>query len=192
MFFTKTKNRFDFSRSLKAFTKAVLLSVFVVFASESLSAQQEFFWEKTKSISTGDARFPRTLDYKNCSYVFWEEIDTSTNQIWISSRTYRTLTDYDDNRRFAGPYKFSGEVPDIYSVAVSTSGTVIATVAEGDLGIDIYSTTNQGRSYNKKTLNASQSMLQELFSAAMENSVYLHQLFRTICSSFFMPIPVMV
>lgn len=159
MFFTKTKNRFDFSRSLKAFTKAVLLSVFVVFASESLSAQQEFFWEKTKSISTGDARFPRTLDYKNCSYVFWEEIDTSTNQIWISSRTYRTLTDYDDNRRFAGPYKFSGEVPDIYSVAVSTSGTVIATVAEGDLGIDIYSTTNQGRSYNKKTLNASQSMI---------------------------------
>lgn len=124
-----------------------------------LFARQTFYWDSAKTISARDSRFPRTVDHNGKSYVFWEEIDSSTNQIWISARTYYNISQYSDNIRFAGPFSYSGEVPDIYSAAVSSNGTVIVSVASNDKGIKIYSSKNNCASFQEHFIASDSTMI---------------------------------
>ena len=111
-------------KKLSHYVKLFAVILFLVL-SQNLFAAHSFYWDKVKTVSARDSHFPRTLTYGNRSYVFWEEVDASTNQIWISERIYTSTSEYVDKIRFAGPFNYSGEVPDIYSVAVSSAGTVI-------------------------------------------------------------------
>lgn len=135
-----------------------LIFLFVFYALPAYS-QSTFYWDSAKTISARDSRFPRTVDYNGKSFVFWEEVDSASNQIWISQRTYNTIGQYTDNIRFAGPFSYSGEVPDIYSAAVSSSGTVIVAVSSSDQGIKIYSSKNNCESFQEHFISSNQSMI---------------------------------
>ena len=150
---TKCRHK-KFSHYVKLFAVIMFLVL-----SQNLFAAHSFYWDKVKTVSARDSHFPRTLTYGNHSYVFWEEVDASTNQIWISERIYTSTSEYVDKIRFAGPFNYSGEVPDIYSVAVSSAGTVIVSIASSDEGIYIFSSKDGGVTYNNQLISTSKEML---------------------------------
>lgn len=145
---------FSFSLYIKLFSIILLLAF-----SQKAFAAHSFYWDKVKTISARDSHFPRTLSYNNRSYVFWEEVDASTNQIWISERIYTSTTEYTDKVRFAGPFSYSGEVPDIYSAAVSSNGTVVVSIASSDEGIYIFASKDGGITYHNQLISTSKEML---------------------------------
>lgn len=149
----KTKHSNFFSKKLFL----VLLCLFSL--TVNLFAVTDFYWEKQKVISTNDSYFPRTLESKNKSYAFWQEVDRDKNQIWISCRVYDNFNKYEDKRRFAGPFIYSGEIPDIYSVEISDSGTVLIAITETTSGISIYSSDDGCNTFASNKIPTSNTMI---------------------------------
>ena len=80
----------------------------------------DFYWENPQIITDTDSRFPVTISGKDgkSTFLFWQEVDVAKHQIYLSVRQYKTLKNYSENRRFAGPFSYSGdEVPDLYPVS---------------------------------------------------------------------------
>lgn len=148
-----------FTKVHQSFKIISFLILLLASSGTRLFAQHKFYWDSAKTISARDSRFPKSVDYNGKSFVFWEEVDSSTNQIWISARTYYNIAEYQDNIRFAGPFAYSGEVPDIYSAAVSSNGTVIVAVATGDQGIKIYSSKNSTQGFQVHTISSDTQMI---------------------------------
>ncbi len=114
--------------------KKIFFLILFALCNLSLIFSADFYWENPTVITDTDSRFPVTIvspdGAKN--YLFWQEVDTSARQIYLSVRTYTALKDYSENRRFAGPFTYSGdEVPDIYTAAVLKKGTVGVAVMAG-------------------------------------------------------------
>ena len=121
----------------------------------------DFYWENPKVITDTDSRFPVTIpsaDGKS-TYLFWQEVDTANRQIYISARRYTSLKDYSENRRFAGPFSYSGdEVPDIYTAAALKKGTVGVAVMTGLSNLAVYVSTDQCKSFVETKLPATSSI----------------------------------
>ncbi len=121
----------------------------------------DFYWENPKVITDTDSRFPVTIpsaDGKS-TYLFWQEVDTASRQIYISARRYTSLKDYSENRRFAGPFSYSGdEIPDIYTAAALKKGTVGVAVMTGLSNLAVYVSTDQCKSFVETKLPATSSI----------------------------------
>ena len=105
---------------------------------------QSMYWENAVRITEGDARFPRVVTNGKKTWVFWEEIDTKNETIGLSCRYTDTDGTVRTNRRFAGPFPYSGRIPDIYSAAVSKRGTVAVAVLSGKRTISIFTSSDDG------------------------------------------------
>ena len=128
--------------------KFLMFTLLLVCGATGAFAAEKYYWENPKVITSGDARFPVTINSKNVSYVFWQDIDTAKNQIWLSCRIYTDNKNYTENLRFAGPIAYSGEVPDIYSVTSGSDGSILVTVLSDRRKVSAYLSTNQCRSFN--------------------------------------------
>ena len=121
----------------------------------------DFYWENPKVITDTDSRFPVTIpaaDGKS-TYLFWQEVDQAKRQIYISARRYTSLKDYSENRRFAGPFAYSGdEVPDIYTAAVLKKGTVGVAVMTGLSNLAVYVSSDQCKSFTETKLPSTSSI----------------------------------
>lgn len=175
-------NKFCFNKKYNFSLKKIFLLLIILFSSVNLFSLENFYWEKQKVISNGDCRFPRTLASQNKSFVFWQEV-SSNNQIYISCRIYKTPVEYEDRLRFAGPFTYSGEVPDLYSVEISDKGTILVAVAESVNGISVYSSTNDCESFEYKKIPTSSAMIApriyfsangkfRLFASSVYNDVF--------------------
>ena len=89
--------------SLFAFALVMFMACLPVFAVE------KYYWENPKVITSGDARFPVTVNTSTASYVFWQDVVPSKNQIWLSCRVYTGSNKYRENLKFAGPFQYSGD-----------------------------------------------------------------------------------
>ena len=93
------------------------------------------------------------------TYLFWQEVDTSARQIYLSVRVYTSLKTYTENRRFAGPYSYSGEeVPDIYTAAVLKKGTVGIAVMTGLSNLSVFTSTDGCKSFVEAKIPALSSI----------------------------------
>ena len=121
-------------KNTQLFKKILFLFIFFSGLCSNLLFAADFYWENPAVITDTDSRFPVTVKAPdgNKTYLFWQEVDPSARQIYLSVRTYTNLKDYSENRRFAGPFSYSGDdVPDIYTVAVLKKGTVGVAVMTG-------------------------------------------------------------
>ena len=142
------KSAYYIKKFLILFTLIFAVSIQPIFAAE------KYYWENPKIITSGDSRFPVVINTEEASYVFWQEIDSSKNQIWLSCRAYTDNSNYFENLKFAGPFKFSGEVPDIYSVSIGKPGTatkdsILVTVLSDKKSVSAYLSNNECRSFTK-------------------------------------------
>ena len=121
----------------------------------------DFYWENPEVITNTDSRFPVTLAApdKNSTYLIWQEVDTNARQIYLSARCYNSLKEYTENRRFAGPFDYSGdEVPDIYTAAVLKKGTVGVAIMTGLSNLAVYVSGDGCKSFTETKLPASSSI----------------------------------
>ena len=174
--------------TIKRFSLLLILIAGIV---RPVFSAEKYYWENPKIITSGDSRFPVVINTDGPSYVFWQEVDSKKNQIWLSCRTYTNNTNYFDNLRFAGPFKFSGEVPDIFSVTAGKSGTstndsILVTVLSDKKTVSAYISNNQCLSFSKTELTSNQYFIAprvytsndgsfRLFTSASENdSFYIY------------------
>ena len=124
----------------------LLIIAFLIFGASVLPAAEKYYWENPKLITSGDARFPVTINTSDVSYVFWQEVVPSKNQIYLSCRVYTDNKTYFDNLRFAGPFQYSGEVPDIFSATVS-GDKVLVTVLSDKMKVSAFLSQNRCRTF---------------------------------------------
>ena len=135
------------------FKKIFLLILFAASFLLQLSAA-DFYWENPQIITDKDSRFPVTLKGgEGQTYLFWQEIDSSARQIYLSVRKYNSLKQFSENRRFAGPFSYSGdEVPDIYTAAVLKKGSVGVAVMTGLSNLSVYVSSDGCQSFTETKL----------------------------------------
>ena len=84
-----------------------LLFFFISFYTGLFAA--DFYWENPVTLTKTDSRFPITVSNNTGSYIFWQEIDSSNRQIYLSCRKVEDLKNYTENLKFAGPFSYSGD-----------------------------------------------------------------------------------
>ena len=127
----------------------------------SAIAADDFYWENPVIITDTDSRFPVTLTSSDGArtYLFWQEVDPSTHQTYISVRIYTSLKDYTENRGFAGPFIYSGdEVPDIYTASVLKKGTVGVAVMTGLSNLSVFTSDDECTSFTEVKLPSSSAI----------------------------------
>ena len=118
----------------------------LVCGATGLFAAEKYYWENPKLITSGDARFPVTINTSDVSYIFWQEVVPTKNQIYLSCRVYTDNKTYFDNLRFAGPFQYSGEVPDIFSATVS-GDKVLVTVLSDKMKVSAFLSQDRCRTF---------------------------------------------
>ena len=134
------------------YKKIKLLILFLLICGASgLFAAEKYYWENPKVITSGDARFPVTVNTEESSYIFWQEVIPSKNQIWLSCRVYKDNNTYSENLRFAGPFQYSGEVPDIFSVTES-KGTILIAVLSDKMKLSLFLSDDNCSSFSRSDI----------------------------------------
>lgn len=136
-----------------------LLFFFISFYTGLFAA--DFYWENPEVITNTDSRFPVTISAPDgkSTYLFWQEVDVNARQIYLSARSYSTLKEYTETRRFAGPFDYSGdEVPDIYTAAVLKKGTVGVAVMTGLSNLAVYVSTDACKNFTETKLPSTSSI----------------------------------
>ena len=146
--------------ALRKIKKLFVLILFVLGCLSVLPAE-DFYWENPAVITDTDSRFPVTMVSAdgNYTYLFWQEVDTKARQIYLSVRIYSSLKNYSENRRFAGPFSYSGEeVPDIYTTAVLKKGTVGVAIMTGLSNLSVFVSTDNCKNFTETKLPAASSI----------------------------------
>lgn len=144
-------NKMQFSKT-KIFSLVLLIffSVLPLFA-------QNYYWENPTEITEIDTRFPSAVSSPvkgKYSAVFWEEVDSEKNRLYISASTSNDGVNWRNDkglRRFIGPVNYSGEVPDIYSVAINRKGLIAVAALTNTKEITV-STSEDGRGFKKTVI----------------------------------------
>lgn len=86
------------------------------------------------------------------SAVFWEEIDTEKKRLYISAKTTTDGVKWREIKRFAGPIKYSGEVPDVYSSAINSNGIIAVSALTDTNEISVYISDDDGKSFHRNVI----------------------------------------
>ena len=132
--------------------KLLIITLLLFCGASTLFAAEKYYWENPKVITSGDSRFPVTVNTSDSSYVFWQEVIPSRNQIWLSCRVYTDNKTYTDNLKFAGPFQYSGEVPDIFSVTES-DGKILVAVLSDKMKVSVFMSTDRCRTFTRTDIS---------------------------------------
>lgn len=143
---------------------------------------QKFYWENPQVITKNNSQFPRTLKMENKDFLFWQEVDPSKKQIWISYRAYSQIDNFVQENKAIGPFNYSNEVPDIYSVAkincmggsesVSTdekSETIAIAVLSDVMELSVFTSSDYGKTFEKNVIETNGSAFAPRIYSSNEN-----------------------
>ena len=135
------------------FCKKNIFLILITIISINLNCfSQELYWENPTKISVSNSVFPSVVQNQNDFCIFWQEVDSKKEELWISARYYDENR-WQTNSRFAGPYKFSGEVPDIYSATISNKGVIALAVLSSTDTISVFTSSDLGKSFSKTNIS---------------------------------------
>ncbi|QTQ16085.1 PP2C family serine/threonine-protein phosphatase [Treponema parvum] len=129
----------------------LFLAAFFLSFPPSLFAR-DFYWEDTERITSSDSRFPSSVSNGKYTAVFWQEIDTANKSIWLSGQVYEGNEVWHKTERFAGPFSYSGEVPDLYSAVIQPSGKIALAVLSDVHTISVFVSEDGGYSFKSTDL----------------------------------------
>lgn len=159
--------------SIKRIVKFIFsLLLLQLFSAVNLYSQ-DFYWENPVAITKTDSRFPTTVTNGTKSYILWQDVDTSKKEIYISLRKYDSLTKFTENLKFAGPFSYSEEVPQIYSAAVSNKGLLGVAVLSEVSEITIYTSEDDGDTFYETTLSSNNVLISPRIYATKNNGFCL-------------------
>ncbi len=129
----------------------ILLS-FLIFASIPLCAQ-ELYWDTPQTISEVEGLFPSVGGENENAFVVWQEViqnDQNISEIWLSAQFFLASSqEWVTREQFAGPFSYSGEVPNLFSAEASNSGQAAIAVLTAPNTISVYTTSDKGESFTK-------------------------------------------
>ncbi|HBO40119.1 MAG TPA: hypothetical protein DD477_02745 [Spirochaetaceae bacterium] len=122
-----------FRPRLCSLTRALALGLLLAVAAWPLTAQ-DFYWEEAVRLSRAAGAFPQAVlagpNGARRVVAIWQEFEVraGSSQLWLS------LASWGDGgqvtrSRFAGPYRFSGDPPVLFSAAVDDAGALAIAVA---------------------------------------------------------------
>ena len=142
------KNCFSlFGRFFRRAAVSLCTAVFVFCAEPSFCAG--YYWEEPEQLTKTDSRFPSVVTNGSDSYIFWQDVDSRNERIYLSCRYQDGAGEWRENLRFAGPFSYSGEVPDMYSAAVSGSGTIAVAVLNDANSVSVYVSNDSAASFSR-------------------------------------------
>ncbi len=153
--------------------KKVFSFVAVLFMIAGALYAADFYWENPISITDSDTQFPKTLTNDKETFIFWQEVDSKNKNIYLTCRAYTSLTTYEENRRFAGPFSYSSEVPELYSVTLRKSGEILISVLSNPYEISIYSSKNKGKTFTQTKIRTNEIMVAPRVYATNKDSLIL-------------------
>ena len=177
-------NRIKKYFSLKGYRLLAVCAAFMCLSAFSVAAQDSaLYWDSAKTLIRKNSCFPVTVNLNNNSYIFWQDVDTSKKQIYLSMRHYSSIDSYEDNLKFAGPFSYSGDIPDIFSVTSSDTGDLLLTVMSEASSITAYKSSDKGKTFTATKIDTSSQFLDPrvyyssfgkyiLFTSYSENSTY--------------------
>lgn len=161
----------------KNLIKKIICSLFIfTFHIITLQAifSSDFYWEYPQDITKSDSRFPFVASNGNKSYIFWQDIDKKNECIYLSCRYQNEMGEWKENLHFIGPFAYSGDVPDMYSAAVSNIGNIAVAVLDKTNSIAVYLSENEGASFDLvMTSKQSQPFVAPKIYANSENGFIL-------------------
>lgn len=101
---------------------------------QSFAFAYDFYWEEPRPLTNVESRFPKVISSKTESMVFFQEVDSSSKKIFIDY----VEDDSEKAVRFAGPFLYSGEVPDIYNGALNNDGTLVIAALSSNEEISVF------------------------------------------------------
>ena len=145
----------------KFFKSKILVSrlIILLIMSFSVFAVDRFYWETPSPVINLESQFPKTASNKNSSLVFWQEVIKKEEKIYLSCARILEDGSFVLNQRFAGPYTYSGEVPDIYSVAMNSNGTIAVAVEEGESAVGVFTSSDSGKTFLKSSVPPGKSQI---------------------------------
>lgn len=133
--------------------KQIITTSLITAASIAFTFAGPFYFEDSfvASDSKENCFYPTGISssakQKNAVF-FWQETDG--NSIYISSKSSSDGIFWNTNKRFAGPFEFSGDVPQIYSAATNEKTTVLAVMNEEK--IELFTSQDSFASIKQRTL----------------------------------------
>lgn len=126
-----------------------------------LFAQDRFYWDKPQTLTDTklDSSFPKSISNNQDSYIIWQEVDSKNHQISLNLRHYFDLVTYEDTLHFAGPFPYSGEIPEVYSATINKNGTIAVAAYDSMKGISVYTSSNKGKSFERKQVTTNSQMV---------------------------------
>ncbi len=112
-----------------------------------------FYWEEPIVISSADSRFPSSAHQADTSVVVWQDVNTNNNTIMLSARIF-SGGGWKDHTNFAGPFTYSGEIPNIISVAVNKENTVVVTALSSVSALSIYTLDDISGSFTQDNITS--------------------------------------
>lgn len=138
---------------LDFFRLILIFSFFGIFSVPAFSAEK-FWWNSVYPVSEKESVFPKTAGNGEKTFSFWQEVDKSEKNIWLSARFIDSFGNWKKLSRFAGPFEYAGsEIPDIYSAAMQKNGTVAVAVQSSDSELSVYVLKNGSENFEKSVVS---------------------------------------
>lgn len=118
----------------------------------------EFYWEIPQKLTSRDSRFPQAVSNSNSSAIFWQEIDTKNSLVYLSGKikmadAYGKDSAWKNVNRFAGPFSYSGEVPDLFSVTMNKNGKICISVLSGPNSVSVFTSDDGGNTFTRSNFS---------------------------------------
>lgn len=128
-----------------------IFSILLVFLTFLLKAQSDkkLYWESPVPATNVDSRFPQAIYDDEFLYVFFEEVDKKSEQLWISMicRKENELK-WSEPKKIAGPFQYSGDnIPDMFSAAKSKTGKIAVSVLTSKTSVGVFVSEDKCKSF---------------------------------------------
>ncbi|MBI9102346.1 MAG: SpoIIE family protein phosphatase [Spirochaetales bacterium] len=126
-----------------------LLLLLLILIPASLLFSQDLYWEEPELAIPSGAGFSQIRSSDDLIYYFWQEHEGNGEEaeVYISMATSINGIDWEKRTRFLGPFLFTGNEIQFYSVIVKPDGEIFLAVSEPDNHIKIYSSIDDGDTF---------------------------------------------
>lgn len=119
----------------------------VVFLQDAFA--DNYYWENPERITRVDSRFPKAISNDFASAIFWQEIDAKNSAVYLSCSIKTKNSSWQAYNRFAGPFPYSGEVPDLYSAAMNVNGKICVSALSDPNMVSVFETDDYGKTFTR-------------------------------------------
>ena len=126
-----------------------LIFILTAFSSVELIAQ-DFYWEQEQVLVGRSAGFIRTESGGGLIASIWQdEVSSSENggEFYLSVISSTDGMNWKDNKRFAGPFRYTGKQNYFFSFVIDDNGTITLAVSNNDNSVSLYRSNNGGADF---------------------------------------------